>query len=71
MLGVIVTIACLVAALWGVNLQQIQESFRQANYWTLPVMLGLLFLFFWLKAYRWRMLLEPVRKLKISEVARR
>lgn len=69
MLGVIVTIACLVAALWGVNLQQIQESFRQANYWTLPVMLGLLFLFFWLKAYRWRMLLEPVRKLKISEVA--
>ena len=32
-------------------------------------MLLLLFLFFWLKAYRWQMLLEPVRKLKVSEVS--
>jgi uncharacterized protein (TIRG00374 family) len=68
-IGVIITIACLVAAVWGIDFQQIKQSFRQANYWTLPVMLLLLFLFFWLKAYRWQMLLEPVRKLKVSEVS--
>ncbi|QDU05064.1 lysylphosphatidylglycerol synthase transmembrane domain-containing protein [Gimesia chilikensis] len=67
-IGVIITIACLVAAVWGIDLQQIQQSFRQANYWTLPLMFLFLFLFFWLKAYRWQMLLEPVRKLKVSEV---
>ncbi len=67
-LGVIVTIACLVAAVWGIDFEQISRSFRQANYWTLPVMLALLFVFFWLKAFRWRMLLEPIKKLTVSQV---
>lgn len=68
MIGILVTVVCLVAAVWGIDLQQIQESFRQANYWTLPVMLLLLFIFFWLKALRWKMLLEPVQKLSVSQV---
>ncbi len=64
----IVTIACLVAALWGIDLDQIASSFERANYWTLPVMLVLLFVFFWLKALRWRMFLEPIKNLTASQV---
>lgn len=67
-MGVIVTVACLVAAVWGIDLQQITDSFKKAKYWTLPVMLALLFVFFLLKAMRWQMLLEPVKKLTAAQV---
>ena len=68
MIGIIITVTCLLAAVWGIDLQQIKESFQRANYGTLPVMLALLFVFFWLKALRWMMLLEPVKNLSVSQV---
>jgi len=61
-------VGCLAAAVWGIDLQQIKESFQRANFWTLPILLLLLFVFFWLKAVRWRMLLEPIQKLSVSQV---
>ncbi|MFH1304650.1 MAG: lysylphosphatidylglycerol synthase transmembrane domain-containing protein [Planctomycetota bacterium] len=68
MIGIIITIACLTAAVWGIDPQQIKESFQRANFWTLPVLLLLLFVFFWFKALRWRMLLEPIKDLSVSQV---
>ncbi len=44
------------------------ESFRHADFRTLPIMFLLLFVFFWLKAIRWRMLLEPIKHLSVSQV---
>lgn len=67
-LGIIITVSCLLAAVWGIDPEQIKESFRHANFWTLPVLLLLLFVFFWLKAIRWRMLLEPIKPLSVSQV---
>lgn len=67
-LGVTVTVACLTAAVWGIDLEEIKESFRHANFWTLPILLALLFGFFWLKALRWRMILEPIKRLSVSQV---
>lgn len=64
LLGILVTAACLVAALWGFDREdylEIASSFRRADYWTLPVMLLLLAIFFWLKAVRWTLLLRPLR----------
>ncbi len=63
-LGIAVTAACLAAALWGFDRDDyaaIADSFRTADYRTLPVLLGLMAAFFWLKAVRWAMLLRPVR----------
>lgn len=60
--------ACLAAAVWGIDVEQIKESFRHANFWTLPILLLLLFVFFWLKAIRWRMLLEPIKQLSAKQV---
>ncbi|QDV52728.1 lysylphosphatidylglycerol synthase transmembrane domain-containing protein [Gimesia fumaroli] len=67
-IGIIITVTCLLAAVWGIDLEQIKQSFKRANYWTLPVMLALLYIFFWLKALRWRMLLEPVKNLSVWQV---
>lgn len=62
--GIVVTIACFAAALWGFDgddYREIASSFRRADYLTLPALLFLLAVFFWLKAVRWALLLEPVR----------
>lgn len=39
---------------------QIQQAFSQANYYTLPVLWLGVAVFYWLKAWRWRLLLHPV-----------
>jgi uncharacterized protein (TIRG00374 family) len=67
-IGLIITIVCLAIALWGIEWEQIQEGFQQANYSTLPILMGLLFCVFWLKAIRWRLLLQPLRKFQTKEV---
>ena len=66
-IGIIVSILCL--ALAGRSLlrdpearRQVVVAFTTANYTLIPVLLGLLALFFWLKAWRWQMLLSPLGK---------
>ena len=66
--GVIITVACLAAAVWGIDVEQIKASFRDANFWTLPILLLILFVFYWLKALRWGMLLEPIKPLSAKQV---
>ena len=63
-LGIVITAACLAAALWGFDRKDyaaIAASFRRADYRTLPLLLALLTGFFWLKAIRWALLLRPLR----------
>jgi uncharacterized protein (TIRG00374 family) len=67
-IGFLITIGCLMIALWGIEWEQIQEGFQRANYSTLPILIALLFFVFWLKAIRWRLLLQPLRKLSTKEV---
>jgi uncharacterized protein (TIRG00374 family) len=63
-----VTTLCLAAALWGLDLEEVWQRLSGLNYRTLPVILSLLVLFFWLKAIRWRLLLSPLRKFRTQEV---
>ena len=62
------TAVCLVGALWGIDLKEVTGSFQRANYATLPVLLILLFLYYWLKAIRWKLLLQPLRPFTCREV---
>ncbi len=67
-LGLLVTAGCLTwafyvmkgeespAAVW----RQMALAFSTADYWTLPAYWVCLYLFFWLKAWRWRLLLAPM-----------
>jgi len=63
-----VTVVCLIGALWGIDFKEVTESFQRANYATLPVLLFLLFLYYWLKAIRWKLLLQPLRPFTWREV---
>jgi len=66
--GVLVTLGCLAWAFFSMAkeedpatvLRKIGDAFRQADYRTLPVMLGLVLIFYWLKSWRWAQLLKPV-----------
>lgn len=65
LIGVAVSAACLWFAVKDLNVderQQILEAFRKADYRTLPVIWAVLFVFYWLKSWRWAMLLSPVGK---------
>lgn len=66
--GLLVTAGCLAWAFFemcrddppAVVLQQIGNAFTSANYMTLGPMLVALALFYWVKAWRWQMLLRPL-----------
>lgn len=63
--GFLITIACLWWAFSRVfssaeAWQQFLTAFRTADYRTLPLIWLTLFFFYWLKAWRWRLLLSPI-----------
>ncbi|MFG0335970.1 MAG: lysylphosphatidylglycerol synthase transmembrane domain-containing protein, partial [Maioricimonas sp. JB049] len=67
-IGLLVTAGCLVWAFYemcrddppSVVLRQIGSAFASANYLTLVPMLIALAIFYWLKTWRWQMLLRPL-----------
>jgi uncharacterized protein (TIRG00374 family) len=66
-LGLAVSAACLAFAGWKfvadpAAREQLALAFQRADYSTLPAIWGVLFLFYWLKAWRWALLLSPVGK---------
>jgi len=66
--GILVTVACFAGALRGTNWEAMKAGFANANYWTLPILLGMLFGFYWLKTLRWQWLLAPVAPLTIKQL---
>ena len=67
-IGFLVTAGCLVAALWGVDFAQVTASLGRATYSGIPLYLAMLLLFFLLKAYRWTLLLRPLKRLRTPQV---
>ena len=64
-IGLIVSLFCLGLAVRPIlqvpqGFQKIVAAFRQADYRSLPLIFVVLFVFFWLKAWRWRLMLLPV-----------
>ncbi len=68
MLGIVVSIGCFAWSLRGTDTESLKAGFANANYWTLPIMLALLFGFYWLKTWRWQLLLAPVAPLTIRQL---
>ena len=67
-LGIVVSVGCFAASLKGTNKDQLIQGFAQANYFTLPLLLSLLFAFYWLKTLRWVWLLAPVKQFTVREL---
>jgi uncharacterized protein (TIRG00374 family) len=64
----IITLATLTYALWEVNFTELGQLLSGGDYRVLIPILGLLVLFFWMKAVRWAMLLKPVRHCSRADV---
>ena len=67
-LGIVITVGCLAWSLKGTNTEQLKAGFSHANYLTLPLMLALLFGFYWLKTMRWQWLLAPAAPLTVRQL---
>ena len=67
-LGIVVSVGCFWLSLLNVDQDKLWAGFQNANYWTLPVMLALLFGFYWLKTLRWKWLLAPAAPLTFRQL---
>lgn len=63
-----VTIGCLAYAVHGMDFAAVKASFARANYMSLPPMMLILVLFYAIKAWRWSLLLRPIKDLSSREV---
>ncbi|MCA9064555.1 MAG: flippase-like domain-containing protein, partial [Planctomycetaceae bacterium] len=57
--GIAVSVGCFWYSLRGTTWSELKDGFQNANYFTLPLMLGMLYVFYWLKSMRWSWLLAP------------
>ena len=67
-IGIVVSVVCFAYSMKGTSLADLKAGFLQANYLTLPLMLAMLFGFYWLKAMRWSWLLTPVTPLTTRQL---
>jgi glycosyltransferase 2 family protein len=60
-LSIAVTVGFLVFAFRGTNLGELWDSMRSANYWWMIPNFAALMLSHWIRAWRWRYMLDPVK----------
>ncbi|MGH8550571.1 MAG: lysylphosphatidylglycerol synthase transmembrane domain-containing protein [Methylococcales bacterium] len=65
---VTITALALTYALWDINFKELGELLAGGDYRTLLPILGLIVLFFWLKAIRWIVILRPFGRFSVAEV---
>jgi uncharacterized protein (TIRG00374 family) len=62
-IGILIGVLCIYLAFRKVEFDQLWKAFGQANYWYLLPAAAAIFLSHFLRAFRWRYLLDPVRRL--------
>lgn len=67
--ALVITGAALAYALKGTDPQELISLLSSGRYWALTPFLGMLCVFFWLKALRWALILRPLGKFTWAEVA--
>jgi len=68
LIGIGVTVASFYWSMKDVQFDAFVSSLKDANYWTLPFLLVLLFLFYWLKSVRWTWMLRPVKEFSAQQL---
>lgn len=60
--GLLISAVFMYFAFEKVNFSEMMQAFKKANYWYLIPSVAVMFVSYWLRAFRWRYLLAPVRK---------
>jgi len=68
LVGVGVTVGSFYWSMKDVEFDVFLASLKTANYFTLPFLLLLLFVFYWLKSMRWSWMLRPVKELSAGQL---
>lgn len=63
--GVALSVLFLWVAFRKVDVHRMQQAFGEANYWYLVPGVTALFVAHWLRALRWRYLLEPIKRVRV------
>ena len=67
-IGILVSALCIYLAFRKVDFSEMLQAFQTANYWYLMPAAGIIFFSHLLRAFRWRYLLDPIRRLDISDL---
>ena len=65
-LGILISILFMFLAFRKVNFGQMWGGFKSANYWWFILAIVVLFASHWMRALRWRYLLEPIKKVETN-----
>lgn len=55
-------------AVSNVSWNDLKQHLATANLWLLLPMMGMLIAFYWLKAWRWQLLLQPIQQLSLRQI---
>lgn len=67
-LGILISIFFLYLAIKDTNFSEIRDGLSRSRYWIAIPLLTTLALFYWIKAVRWRVLLDPIRETTTREI---
>lgn len=66
-IGILITIICLWYALRGIHFADITDIIKGVNYWWTPGIVLSLIAAIFVRAWRWKIMLEPIQHVKISD----
>lgn len=59
--GIVISLVFMYLAFRKVDMSQMMESFRRADYWYIVPAVLIMFVSYWLRSFRWRYLMRPVK----------
>jgi len=68
LIGILISIVCMYLAFRNVHMYEMWQAFKKANYWYMLPVVGVLFFSHFLRALRWRYLLDPIKRLDIHSL---
>lgn len=67
-LSVVISLVCLYFSFRGIDWVKTAEAMRHANYWFIAGTVGVTMISIWLRAYRWKFMLDPIKKVSTGSL---
>jgi hypothetical protein len=64
--GLVITVVCLYWAFRGIHYRQVLDTIGNVDYRWAPLIFGSTLLSIWLRAYRWQVMLTPIRRVTLA-----
>ena len=67
-IGVLISVVLMAVLFWNIDFKQLGVALKQANYWWLLPNMGLLVGLMYLRAYRWKFMIRPIKEAAYSHL---